>query len=81
MARRGLPLVSFTAGHALEGHSVRLNFSRVGSAIPEFDSTRAQALVAAFGPSPGTESERLEAIPWTPYCLKHERERRGPRNG
>ena len=25
------------------------------------------------------EAKRLEAIPWTPYCLKHQQELEGPR--
>jgi DnaK suppressor protein len=50
--------------------------NQVREALARIDNGTFGTCVIDGGP---IEEKRLEAIPWTPYCLKHQQEVEGPR--
>jgi len=50
--------------------------NQVREALARIDNGTFGTCVIDGGP---IEEKRLEAIPWTPYCLKHQQELEGPR--
>ena len=49
--------------------------SQVRDALARIDDGTFGKCIVDGGP---IETKRLDAVPWTPYCLKHERRREGP---
>ncbi|HYS05539.1 MAG TPA: TraR/DksA C4-type zinc finger protein [Candidatus Dormibacteraeota bacterium] len=56
-----------------EADSTVLN--QVRDALARIDNGTFGKCIEDGGP---IETKRLDAVPWTPYCLKHEKRREGP---